>query len=201
MRLQPPKAMKEKLAKLLSILLGPQVWLPLLFTSFLFKTGLSKSQLLILAPVLTTLQVLLPLLYLYLAPKFGWASEWDLPKKEERYPLLLLSFIANLISIIVIYYIGTKLLFNLSLLFFVIFTIVAVITYFWKISLHVSLATIGSLMINFLFDWNMPYLYLSIPIIFWARLTLKKHSLTQLIIPLILEPTILFLSLYYCGYV
>lgn len=172
---------KEKLANIISIILGPQVWAPLIFLVGFSHSGINNYNSYLLLPSILVLQVFLPLAYLYLAPKVGLATSWDLPKREERYPFLGLVFITSLISLYLIHQFGDQFLFNLFLLFFILLSVVFVITLYWKISLHTYLNTFGVIFINYLFDWKLPFLFLTIPIVFWARLTLKKHTILQLL--------------------
>jgi hypothetical protein len=58
----------------------------------------------------------------------------------------------------------------------------------------------AALSINFLFDWNLPLLYLTIPVIFWARLRLKKHTVSQLIMGIIVTTIVLLGGLGFFGY-
>lgn len=178
---------KEQIARVLSILLGPQIWLPLLFIVIIFRSGLNYQQLLVIFPSALILQVVIPLTYLYIAPKVGLATAWDLPKREERYLFLSICFIASLITCFISYYYGTSLLFKLNLLLLILFTIIFVTTLYWKISLHTSLNTVGSILINYLFGWSLWWVYLSIPLVFWARLVLKRHTLIQLIVGIIIS--------------
>lgn len=172
---------KDKLARALSILLGPQVWLPLLITSILLKSGLTSSQLSILFPGLVIFQIFVPLISVYIALRLKKVTGWDLPKREERYWFLILTLVSYLFSIALIYFFGNKFLLNLSLIFFVLIIVISIITYFWKISLHASINTVGPILLNFLFSWQLPWLYLSVPLVYWARLKLKRHTLWQLI--------------------
>lgn len=57
--------------------------------------------------------------------------------------------------------------------------IISVVTSFWKISLHTSMNTVGSILLNLLFGWNLPVIYLVVPIVLWARITLKRHTFIQ----------------------
>lgn len=187
--------MSQKLAKYLSIILGPQTWIPALYIIMILRTGLSNHQVLILLPSMLLLQVIIPLGYLYLAPKVGLATAWDLPKRQERYLFLLIVFITATISLFLTYQFGTKLLFNLNILLLILLVVLSLITYYWKISLHASLNTVGSILINFLFDWHLWFLYLTIPIIFWARLKLRKHTFSQLLAGIIISALFMFLGL------
>jgi hypothetical protein len=171
----------EKFAKLLSIVLGPHVWLPILFLMMIVKTGLAPNQIKIISPTILILQVAIPIAYLIIAPRLGWVSEWDMRKKEERLPFFVLYFFLTSITLFIISRFGNNLLLHLNIILIVLLTILAIITIFWKISLHASLNTISTIIINFLFNWQYPILYLTIPIICWSRFALKRHTAYQLI--------------------
>lgn len=188
---------KQKLAKLLSIVLGPHLWLPVLTLSTIFRTNLTHSQINILLPTLLILQVLLPSIYIYLALKFNKISAWDFPKKEERYPFLLIILMSSLVSLALIFKFGNDLLFNLNLIIFSLTIIISVTTYFWKISVHTSLNTAGSILINFLYDGKFPLIYLTIPAIFWARYNLERHNLGQLLAGVIISAAVVKGALYF----
>lgn len=190
----------EKLAKIISVILGPQIWLPLLFIIIIFNSGLNIHQITILLPCILFLQVIIPLGYLYFAPKFGFATSWDLPKRKERYPFFVIVIISELISLFLIHQFGTIILFNLNLILFLLLLLLFFITFFWKISLHTALNTIGSILINFLFNGNFIFLYLTIPIIFWARYKLHKHSIFQLLAGIIISAIFLIISLKLFNY-
>jgi hypothetical protein len=191
---------KKKVAEILSVIFGPQIWFPALFFLIIFRSGLNANQIKILLPLLLLLVVVIPLGYLYIAPKVGWATNWDLPKRKERYPFLSITLVTSLISLWLIYTLGTKLLFNLSLLFLIMLLISMTVTYFWQISLHVTMNVFGSLITNFLFGWNLPLLYIVIPTIMWARFLLKRHTLLQLTLPILINTTIAVVGLHYFGY-
>lgn len=188
-----------KLANLLSHVLGPQVWLPVLVLFMLVETGLTNQQIAILSPAALILLVLVPLAYLFFAPRLGLAESWELIKKEERRLFMLVTISSSAIFLILVYIFGSSLLMKLYLTTFITLSVIFTITYFWKISLHVSLNTFGSLMTNYLFDWNLPVLYLSIPLIFWARYRLKRHTIIQLlmgfVVPTLITITVLFIVL------
>ncbi len=190
----------KKLANLLAIALGPHILLPLLFILIVLKSGLNSNQLKIIFPTVLLLQVVVPIAYLIIAPRFGWIGKWDMKKKEERRPFFALMLTLNIISLTVIYFFGNKLLFQLNLIFISLLVILFVITIFWKISLHTSFNTGAALIINFLFNWKVPILYLIIPIIFWSRLKLKKHTINQLITGIVVTSVITLSGLALFGY-
>lgn len=187
--------MSIKVAQLISILLGPQIWLPVLFFIIIFRLGAHPG----LFFSILFLQVIIPLAYLYLAPKLGLGTHWDLPKRQERYPFLAIVLIGSLISLFLSYQFGTKFLFDLNSLTVIFLIVFFLITLYWQISLHTALNTFGAILVNFLFDWNLAFLYLTIPTILWARLTLKRHTLSQLMAGIIISAIITLGGLYLLG--
>lgn len=190
-----------KLAKLLSVVLGPQVWLPVFLLIFIFKTGLTREQITVLLPTLLVFQVFIPLGYLYFAFKSGKVADLDLTKREERHVPLIVSLISWLISLVLVCFFGNQLLLHLYLIIFVLIIITTVITKFWKISLHMSINTLGSILVNFLFNWKFPFLYFSIPLVFWARLRLKKHTVNQLLAGFIINAVFILTALRFFNYI
>lgn len=191
--------MSERLAKILSIVLGP-VWLPILLVVMLSQTGLSTHQIYLLFPIMLLFQFLIPLAYVYIALKLGSISAWDIPKRQERYTLLIIYFVSFVISLFLIKTIGNSFLFNLNLIFFALTVVISVITLFWKISVHSSINTAGAILLNFFFNWQLPWLYLAVPIIFWSRYKQKRHTINQLLAGTLLGAVITIGSLLYLGY-
>lgn len=179
-------------ARWISVILGPHVWLPVLFFLVVFRSGLTPNQLKIIFPSILILEIIIPIAYLLLGPKLGFTKEWDMKEIKERKPFLYLVLILSLISLGIVYIFGNVYLLNLSTIFLAWLVVFLLITRFWKISLHVGLNVFAAIMVNFLFGWRFPAIYLIIPIIFWARLRLKKHSLNQLIAGFLITVTILF---------
>jgi hypothetical protein len=185
----------QKLANWLSILLGPHTWLPLLFLILIFKTNLSQQELKIILPTVLIFQVIIPLLYLILAPKLNWVEKWDMEKTEERKPFLFLLIILSLLTSTIICFFGNLLLLKLNITLLSLILVLSIITLFWKVSLHVSINTASAIIINYLYNWELPWLYIIIPLTFWSRLKLKKHSLNQLLAGFALTTLIILIGL------
>lgn len=182
----------DTLAKWLSILLGPHVWLPVLFFLIIFNSGLTPGQLKIIFPTVFLLDVVIPIAYLVFGPRLGWLKSWEMKEIKERNPFMYTMLVLAVISLGIIYFLGNKLLLDLALIYLVCIVVLLLITRFWKISLHVGLNVLAAVMINFIFGWKAPLLYLIIPIIFWARWRLKRHTLAQLFAGFLVMLAILF---------
>jgi len=182
--------MVDKIAEFLGIALGPHVWLPGLFLAIILNSGLNEQELKIVFPVVLLLQVIIPLLYLIFAPKLNWAEKWDMEKKEERRPIFILVAALMLISSVVIFFFGNQVLLQLNIIILTLVLVLFVITYFWKISLHMSMNTAGVIVLNYLYHWHWWWFFVTIPLIFWARLRLKKHTPAQLFAGLIISAAV-----------
>lgn len=186
-----------KIAKYISIILGANLWLPVILLLLLFKTGLNSLQITILLPIFFVFQFLIPVTCVLLALKLKKISALDLPKRQERYPFLALYLLLLIISLILSYILGNSILFELILILVVLLVILSVITLFWKISLHASLNTIGIILINFFFNGQLLFLFLIIPIVAWARYKLKRHTILQLTAGTLVSMTVVLGGLKY----
>lgn len=189
------------LAGIISILLGPHVWLPVLFILIILRSGLTSDQLKIIFPTVLLLQVIIPISYLLFAPRLGWIKDWEMKDLKERKPFMYLMVALGLVSLAVIYIFGNQFVFGLSLVWLILLVILLLITRIWKISLHMALIVTATIIVNFLFDWKMPVLYLMIPVLFWARLKLKRHSVKQLLAGTVVTAAILIGGFVLLGYI
>lgn len=191
---------KEKAAKTSSFILGPQTWFPVLIILSLYKTGLTSQQILILFPSLLIFQILVPLGVVYWLMKQKKVSDWDIRIRKERYKVLPVFMVSTLTAMILIYSFGTILFFHLYLIFWTTALIGVFITYFWKISLHMMLNVTATILVNFLFGWTFPILYIFIPMIGWARHYHKHHTFLQIINGAVVSGLITLGMLNYFGY-
>lgn len=171
----------KNFAELISEIIGPLLWMPLLLLLLIFKTGLNPGQIKIIFPSLIFLLIIIPFTYLFIALKMRWVSKWDLPKREERRPMLAILFICSLVSLFIVFQFGNKLILDLYILLLTTGFITSLITVFWKISIHMVLDTTVILFMNLLFGWHLWPLFILLPFVAWARLRLRRHTPAQLV--------------------
>lgn len=167
---------KNRIAELISILLNPVLMVVLMLFALSFANPISFLRLLlIMIPFFTATAA-----YVGVKTYIIKDSDLDLSQLKSRRYLGLTSFIGVLISSIFCYYLYPILL-PLFVYIGVIIMFAGIISIFWKISFH----AIGysALCVSFfrLFGPISLPLVLLIPILFWARLRLKKHTIWQLI--------------------
>lgn len=190
----------KNLTKIISFVLGPLVLLPLLILLLLLKTGLSSFQQLLLLPILVVFQLIIPFCYFFLLIKLKKISDWNVRKREERHIILLVFLLSTGVTALISYFLATPLFFHLFLIFFIDAVIGTTITFFWKISLHLGLVVTFVVVTNFLFGWQLPFLYFFILPIGWARYYDNHHTVSQIVLGAFLNWATVFSLLSFFGY-
>lgn len=119
------------------------------------------------------------LTYLILKYK-GKISDSDMTDRKQRPPFFITISILYGIMYLLLRSKNIETLTNISLNLFTVTSVITFITFFWKISGHMTYSTILFTTLNYLF--TSPYLlaiYIFSPLIAWSRIVLKKHTLTQ----------------------
>ncbi len=186
----------KKIAQTLSIVFGPFLW-PITLSTIILKAGLPIQQSFVLLPAVLFLQIIIPYAYIFWLYTGSQISDLDITKREERYKVMIVTLISFLLSLGSIYFLGNLLILKLLLLAFLILAVNTLITFFWKISLHMTLNIVFVLTMNYLYDWRLPILYVCLPLIFWSRLYLKKHTVLQLIGGLIINGGIVLAFIFF----
>jgi len=126
--------------------------------------------------------VAIPYLYIGFLYKKKEIDSMHIPKKENRIKPLLLTCASYTVCFIILYVLDgpvfLKSIFAVSIVSTIILTI---ITYFWKISLHTSWITFIVITFNILFGRWMLLMIPLIPVIGWARVRVKEHTVNQVI--------------------
>jgi hypothetical protein len=172
--------MTRKIAKLISFVLG-MPWLAVIMYVLLHGTGLSDEQYRFFVQIFLIFSFIVPTSFFLWEYRHGEISDADITRRSERYKLLTLVCASNLVTLACAYVYGTPLLFHLVLSITLVLLAVYVITFFWKISLHMTFNVVGISMINITTNWQYMWLYALIPLIFWSRRLLRKHTPWQLV--------------------
>jgi len=126
--------------------------------------------------------ILLPCIYIIWLVRRGQVSDFHLPIREERFRPLLFSLMTAVAAWGILHYADApapfQMLATVSLIQAILFFI---ITLRWKISLHCAAAAIfAQLALTFLGTSAVP-LVLSVPLIAWSRVHLRRHTVAQTI--------------------
>lgn len=116
----------------------------------------------------------LPFLLFVAAWRFRIISNWDVTDRKER-PKLLWSML--LLEVLASVLLGTSVLIP----FIALFIGFAIITHFWKISGHMMAVALAAGMIIQRFGWGAWPVIICVPIVLWARVAGKYHTVAQAI--------------------
>lgn len=173
--------MKLRTAKIISTLLGPLAWFPIILFLTVLMYSRNQTEIFQVSVILATFQVIIPATIFQIAKIWKIIPSWDMVSREHRIPMLLLCLFSYILSLLCVYQLGNLHIFNLLLIEVVTTIILILITFIWKISLHAAVGAGGVIVVNSFFSWHLLILFLIVPIIIWARYTLNKHSLAELI--------------------
>ena len=142
--------------------------------------------------ILSLAYLLSSILPYFVLKAFGRVSDYEFTKREER-PLYFTT-ISILFGIIFLYSttLDTQLVTNITLNIFLATTAMTTVTFFWKISGHMTYSTLLFLTLIYLFpeNPNLFLLFLTTPFIGWSRIALKKHTLSQVTVATLLTAII-----------
>jgi len=124
----------------------------------------------------------IPLAYILIGMKKGWVSDLELSRREERPRFILVSLSSDLLALGVLWAAGAPhLVWALAAVYASLGVTMFTISNFWKISLHmVSVSGFATLLV-FIFGPGAWWLFLSLPLVAWARTQRKKHTPAQLL--------------------
>jgi len=125
---------------------------------------------------------IMPFIFVVFLYKKKIINDLHVPRREDRLKPLIVSNMSYLLGFFIFYIFKAPV--YLRAIFFTSFIttfILTIITYFWKISFHTSWITFTSITYYVLFGkWTL-FLLLFIPLVAWARIKIKRHTIAQVI--------------------
>lgn len=142
--------------------------------------------------VYLSLALLLPIAYIAYLVQQGKATDFDVSVRRERVVPMFVSLAgAGLGWLLLWLKAAPDLLITLAAANLVISTVLALVTLFWKISVHSATAA-ASAMISWVL-LSSPLFFLGIPLIIWSRVRLRRHTLGQTLAGALLSVIVLLL--------
>lgn len=122
-------------------------------------------------------------------------SGWDVSSRTERVPLIWILTTLHGLAVIVVNWVSIQPLAYNLLVFWIMTLVFAIVTTFWKISLHTGMlsALITFVILGFGTVWLPAYLLLVL--VGWARVVGKHHTIAQVaagsLLPMIALPILM----------
>jgi hypothetical protein len=175
------KVHKTLIARIISRLFDPIWILPLLLAISAWSAFVSGERVRFIS-FLVLLDAILPgLVLFYFVKRHKVISGWDVDKRKERIPLFIFVVACHLGGVMAAWFLGKHPLAEYLTSFWILAIVFAVITAYWKISIHVG---VMSALISFLIlthGYFYAILYLCLAFVAWSRVTLKHHSMAQVV--------------------
>lgn len=184
---------KEQFARIISVVLDPLIEAPVLLV--LLFLGKSTAPLWLL-PIILLLGLLPPILFLGYGLRRGFITDWETTNRNQRHGLNFFCLLVTLLALLLIGLLGDQFLLRLFFIFLILMLIYTLITFFWKISGHMTANTAFFLALNIFFAWQFWWLVFLLPLVAWARLVRNKHDIWQILGGVILASLVILLGSY-----
>jgi membrane-associated phospholipid phosphatase len=173
---------KTKIARIISDIFNGFLTMILTPSIAIFTSPLPTTQKI----MFFILYLLSPILPYLILRKMGKVTDYEFTNRKERPPYfttisLLFGILFLLITTLNIEALALT---RVSLNIFIVSSVITLITFFWKISGHMTYSTILFITLVYLFPSTpaLMFLFVLTPIIAWSRIVLNKHTLTQVIL-------------------
>lgn len=205
-----------KLAKILSnVLTAPLIAIPIFIlinyisilgipprssitTSVIINTTITPiTSFIIVESISLIFATIIPLLTILLWVKYK-NSDYEISNKEDRFYPLLIAGLLYLFAGALLFFLNLSQLATILMFAYGINTLITLlITLKWKISIHTMGVAGPAAVLIFCFAGLGASVGLLIPVIMWARVKLKKHTMSQVIMGAIIGFLLTFLELYF----
>ena len=134
-----------------------------------------------------------PVLVLIYEKKIGKIHDWFMTNRLERKDVQLAWFFGSALFLIVAQFQSApRLLIALSATMFLISLLITLATFFWKVSVHMVGVTLFVLLMLLIYSPGFLWLVILIPLVAWARMKLKAHTLSQVTVGTIITIVITY---------
>lgn len=174
--------MKNKFAWVVSRVFDPIIEIPLLLSTavWIALTNGLRFRFLI---MMIVVDALLPATYMFYGLKKGFISDWDMTRRKERGGLYFFTLICHLFGVVAAYAIGKYFLFQILLVFWSLAVVFAIVTLFWKISVHAGVNAALLAFFNHFYGWDKYWwLTLVLVLVIYSRVIIKKHTWAQVLV-------------------
>ena len=167
--------MTELVAKSISHIFSPIIAWPIFLVIVLQYQPIQ-----VWVPVLV-FEFAIPLLLLPVFMKLKLVSDIEITNVKERRLFFIVLIISHMIATFLLWYYGDATAGGLRFLGLILEIVGTVITFFWKISAHLAANSFVIAVVMVLFGWQWWPVLLILPVVAWARVIRKKHTVMQTI--------------------
>lgn len=185
--------MQELVAKSISHIFSPIIAWPIFLIILLYH---QPTQLWL--PVLI-FEFVIPTILFSVFMKLKLISDLEITQVKERRLFFITLLASHLAATLYLWLAGSSTLGELRLLGLVIEIVGTAVTFFWKISAHLAANSFVIAVVMVVFGWQWWPLLLILPVVAWARVVRKKHTVLQTILGGVL-PFVIVLTYEYLSH-
>lgn len=179
-------------ARLVSRVAEPIIWIPVMIWLVLLHINLPDQQKILYYPLLLLFVFIIPFSYFMYLVFIKKEFDIDVTERRKRVGFTLKSMVSFGIAVALTFVMDRE-LFVITLAVFLSTLSLVLITIYWKISFHGGLNTLIVCTVNYIYNWELLWMFMLLIPIGWSRLVMKKHNLTQFLAGIFLC-AIIFLS-------
>lgn len=166
------------LARIISRVFDPFIMLTALFALTFIRGGQTDISTWL---VSFGLMIAVPVILIIIAIRKNIVSDWDITKREERPRVLWVVLILELINVFLLRPFVSPWVTQVLVGVFVILFGFTLVTLRWKISGHaLSCALFSGALVSW-YGWGWWPVLMIVPVVGWARVVTKKHTLLQVV--------------------
>jgi len=170
----------DRLALWISALASPFIVVPLFVILIAAAMANTTRELIIWTGICVGFAVLVPFVYIALGVMRGQFTDIHLGIREQRHVVYLLSMGSMAVGLLALRRAGAPSeLIASGVSMIVNAAVFAVITRYWKVSVHSAVLSGCILVLAVVFSWKLLWLLLLVPLVMWARVQRRRHSFAQ----------------------
>ena len=170
------------LAWFVSRVFDPVIEIPLLLSAavlFAIRNGMRYRYLVF----LLLIDALAPAAYFLWGLLTKKISDWDMTDKKQRRGIYVFTVVVHLFGVVYAFMLGKEELAEILFVFWLVALLFALVTLFWKVSVHAGVNGAAVAFFNHFWSWNnFWWLVPILLIVLWARVKVHKHTWGQVLI-------------------
>ncbi len=169
------------IATIISRLFEPFVMFSVVTITAAMHSGLAASSIPFFVGLLV-LMIGIPVALLTWAIRTKRVDNWDVSIREQRIVPMIILLALTCVYLFVVSRFGNSQLTNLFVLYFVWLVGFFLVTLKWKISGHTSANALATGLLVHMFGWSLWPILLIIPLVAWARVVRRDHTIAQVVV-------------------
>jgi membrane-associated phospholipid phosphatase len=186
----------EKIANLISYLLSPNVFAIYIILTLLFYPPLDNKTNVYLTLLLSIVFLcIFPIIAILYSQQKGTIDIWVSNQKDRTF-FYIIALTGYVIASIIFLVINQKTLYVLSIAYFFVTLVVTLSNFSTKVSSHTAGVAGPLTAMTLIYGLFLLPIFLLIPLVFWSRLKLKAHTITQLTLGSLIGAVVTFIVFY-----